>query len=166
MLGVGSKIIYKHGGVYEVEAVETPSFAANSNVLYYKLTHIFSNSKETVYVPCDSENAIRSVITEEEYSACLDKVKKKEITAFTAKQPQIVAEHYKRILSDNTFESLLSVYRELLTRENDCESSGKKLRQAEAHYLTMTEKALCEELCICMSSDLEQAREKLRACLN
>ena len=162
MLNVGTKVVYKHSGVYEVEAVETPSFA-NSGVLYYKLSHVYSMAKETVYVPCESENLIRSVVTEKEYGISVECVNCKEVVPFTAKQPQIIAEHYKHRLSNNTFESLLTVYRELLDREKDCEEKGKKLRQAEAHYLNMTEKAICEELSVCLSLELDAAREKLRA---
>ncbi len=163
MLSVGSKVIYKHGGVYEVEAVETPIFAAGSGILYYKLSHVFSNAKETVFVPCDSESLLRSVITRDEYESNIENVKCKEIVPFTARQPQIIAEHYKHMLSDNSFNSLLTVFRELLCRQKACDEIGKKLRQAEAHYLSLTEKAICEELCICFSTEFDASKERLRA---
>lgn len=163
MLSVGSKVIYKHSGVYEVEAVETPTFAAGSGILYYKLSHIFSTAKETVFVPCDSESLLRSVITRDEYQSGIESVKCKEIVPFTARQPQIIAEHYKHMLSDNSFNSLLTVFRELLFRQRECDENGKKLRQAEAHYLSLTERAICEELCICLSTEPNEAKEKLRA---
>ncbi len=163
MFKVGEKVVYKCSGVYEIEAIETPSFAENTKKKYFRLYNFFSNMNEKVYVPCDNDGVLRTLSTEEEYIKCIKSVKNMEIIPFTARQPQLLSEHFKAMLSDNTFVSLLCVLKELVMREKECEKIGKKLRQAEVHYLTLTEKAICEELSVSLGIDQEQAREKVRA---
>ena len=160
---VGEKVVYKCSGVYEIEAIETPSFAEDTKKTYFRLYNFFSNMNEKVYVPCDNDGALRTLSTEEEYVKCIESIKNKEIIPFVARQPQLLAEHFKKVLSENTFTSLLCVFKELVMRERECEKTGKKLRQAEVHYLTLTEKAICEELSVSLGIDQEQAREKVRA---
>lgn len=164
MFSVGTKVIYKHSGVYEIIAVETPSFVSDSGVLYYKLTHVHSSSKETVYVPCDAVGVMRSVSEKEEFEKCLETVRNSVTTHFTARQPQMISEHYKNRLSDNSLSGSLSVYKELITREKECNESGKKLRQAEAHYLGLTERSVSEELSSAYGEEFsaEEAKQKLR----
>ena len=152
MFSIGDKVIYKHSGVYTVDAIETPSFVKDSSVLYYRLSHTFSNAKETVYVPCDSDCTVRLITEKSVFLSLLNDTKNTEVSPFLARQPQMIAEHYKNILSDNTLLSALKVMKELLIREKECDESGKKLRQAEGHYLNLTEKSLCEEYCV--ASDL------------
>ncbi len=163
MYKIGDKVIYKHSGVYLVDGVETPSFVKDKGALYYKLSHIYSNAKETVYVPVDSEDAIRPVADENNFDKALKSVNEKTVVPFCARQPQLVTEHYKNDLAVNTLESSLTVLKALYIREKECEGSGKKLRQAEGHYLALTEKAVCEEMCECLKTPPEEAREKIRS---
>lgn len=164
MFSVGTKVIYKHSGVYEVIAVETPSFVSDSNILYYKLSHIHSSSKETVYVPCDAEGVIRSVSNKDDFEKSLKETKNCTPASFTARQPQMISDHYKNLLSDNSVSSLLSVYKELIIREKQCDESGKKLRQSEAHYLGITERAIGEEYSSAFDEQFsaDEAKQKLR----
>ncbi len=162
MYNIGDMVIYKHSGVYCVEAVETPVFAEAGGALYYKLCHIYSNSKETVYVPVKAEDVIRPVSQSAQFDKYVTDVNNKSVVPFNARQPQLIIEHYKSSLAHNTLESSLTVLKELYIREKECEDSGKKLRQAEANYLALAERAVCEEMSICKSLEPDRAKEKIR----
>ena len=162
MFKTGDNAVYKIGGVFRIDGIETPSFAQSSGLLYYRLENTFSSKKETVYVPCDSDGALRCVTEEKEFLDCIKCVREKELTTFTARQPALVMDYYKKLLSDNTLMSLLRAYRELLLRQKECEESGKKLRQAEEHYYNVTDRAICEEMTVSFSVSMEQAVQRLR----
>lgn len=162
MFNTGDNAVYKSGGVYRVDGIETPSFAQSSGVLYYRLENIFSSKKERVYVPCDSDGALRCVSQENEFTECIKCVKEKELTAFSARQPAIVMDYYKRLLSENTLMSLLRAYRELVIRQKECDENGKKLRQAEEYYFNVVERALCEEMSVSFGISVQDAAERLK----
>ena len=162
MFSVGEKVVYKTNAVCTVEAVEIPSFVKESGRKYYKLRYLFSNGNEVVYVPVDSDVGIRTVMSEKQAEECLKTLRDMEAPGFEPRQPMLIAQHFQEILSDCSIDGSLVVLKEILLREKRCEEAGKKLRQAETHYLGIVEKAVSEELSVALEKEIDEVKSLIR----
>lgn len=155
MFAVGDKLVYKSSAVCIVESIETPAFVKEKDRLYYKLRHLFSGNGEVVYVPTDSNVSLRPVMDEDGAGECLEYLKNAEPEPFTVHQPVLINNHYQKILSDGRIESSLLVLKEILVKQKTL----GKLRQAEGHFLSVVERAVCEELAVALSKETFEIME-------
>ena len=162
MFSVGEKVVYKTNAVCNVEAVETPAFVKDSGKMYYKLRYLFSSGRDVVYVPVDSDVSLRLVMSAKEAENCFETLRKVEAPNFEPRQPALIGSHFQEILFDCRIESSLMVIKEILLREKQCFENGKKLRQAENHYLGIVEKAVSEELSIALDKDIDEIKVMIR----
>lgn len=162
MFSVGEKVVYKTNAVCNVEAVETPIFVKEKDKKYYKLRYLFSNGNEVVYVPVDSDVNVRAVMSKDEAANCFEILRTMEAPNFEPRQPALIASHFQQMLSECSIEGSLMVIKEILLREKKYSNEGKKLRQAETHYLGIVEKALSEELSIALGKDVDEVKRMIR----
>ena len=165
LFSVGEKVVYKTNAVCNVEAVETPVFVKESGKKYYKLRYLFSNGNEVVYVPVDSDVSIRAVMSEKEAEKCLDTLRNVEAPNFEPRQPALIAQHFQEMLSGCSVDGSLMVIKEILLREKRYSEAGKKLRQAENHYLAIVEKAVSEELAIALGKEVDEIKIMIRSAI-
>ena len=163
MFSVGDKVVYKTNAVCNVEAIDTPVFAKDSGKKYYKLRYLFSNGNEVVYVPVDSDVPVRMVMSKSEAENCLEVLKTIETDECEARQPALLTAHFQSLLCDGSMEGTLKVLKEIILREKKYEALGKKLRQAELHYLAIVEKAVSEEFAVSLCKDVEEIKGLLRS---
>lgn len=162
MFSIGEKVVYKTNAVCNVEAVETPAFVKETDKKYYKLRYLFSNGNEVVYVPIDSGVSIRAVMSESEAEKCFETLRTVNAPDFEARQPALLAAHFQQLISDCSIEGSLMVIKEILLREKKYSETGKKLRQAENHYLYMVEKAVSEEIAVALGISTDDVRLMIR----
>ncbi len=162
MFSVGEKVVYKTNAVCNVEAVETPVFVKETGKKYYKLRYLFSSGNEVVYVPVDSDVSIRAVMSKDEAEKCFDILRNVEAPNFEPRQPLLLSQHFQGLLSDCSVEGSLMVIKEILLREKRYSEMGKKLRQAENHYLAIVEKAVSEELAIALGLEVDEIKVMIR----
>lgn len=162
MFSVGEKVVYKTNAVCNVEAVETPVFVKETGKKYYKLRYLFSNGNEVVYVPVDSEVNVRAVMSKDEAEKCFDVLKNEEAPNFEPRQPMLLTAHFQELLSDCSIHGSLMVLKEILVREKKYSEAGKKLRQAENHYLAIVEKAVSEELSVALGKEVDEIKVMIR----
>lgn len=162
LFSIGEKVVYKTNAVCNVEAVETPAFVKETGKKYYKLRYLFSNGNEVVYVPVDSSVGIRAVMSKDEAEKCFDTLRNIEAPNFEPRQPVLLSQHFQGLLSDCSVEGSLMVIKEILLREKRYTEVGKKLRQAENHYLAIVEKAVSEELAIALGREVDEIKVMIR----
>ena len=162
LFSVGEKVVYKTNAVCNVEAIETPSFVKETGKKYYKLRYLFSNGNEVVYVPVDSDVSVRAVMSEGEAKMCFDTLKHKEAPNYEPRQPALLTAHFQQMLSDCSIDGSLMVLKEILLREKRYEEIGKKLRQAEIHFLSIVEKAVSEELSVALGKEIDEVKCLIR----
>lgn len=162
LFSVGEKVVYKTNAVCNVESIETPVFVKEKDKKYYKLRYLFSNGNEVVYVPVDSAVTIRGVMSAEEAGNCFEVLKNEEAPSFEPRQPALIAQHFQSLLSDCSIHGSLMVLKEILLREKKYLELGKKLRQAEIHYLAIVEKAVSEELSVALGKEVEDVKMMIR----
>lgn len=162
MFSVGEKVVYKTNAVCSVESIETPVFVKEKNRKYYKLRYLFSNGNEVVYVPVDSDVTVRAVMSKNEAEKCFDVLRNEQMPDFEPRQPALLNQHFQSILSDCSVHGSLIVLKEILVREKKYNELGKKLRQAETHYLAIVEKAVSEELSIALGKEIDEIKEMIR----
>ena len=162
LFSIGEKVVYKTNAVCNVEAVETPVFAKETGKRYYKLRYLFSIGNEVVYVPVDSSVGIRAVMSRDEAEKCFDILRNVEAPNFEPRQPVLLSQHFQQMLADCSVDGSLMVIKEILLREKRYNEAGKKLRQAENHYLGIVEKALSEELAIALGREVDEVKVMIR----
>ena len=162
MFSVGEKVVYKTNAVCNVESIETPVFVKEKNKKYYKLRYLFSNGNEVVYVPVDSEVNVRAVMSRDEAEKCFDVLKNEEAPNFEPRQPVLLTAHFQGLLSDCSIHGSLMVLKEILLREKRYSAVGKKLRQAENHFLAIVEKAVSEELSVALEKEVGEVKKLIR----
>ena len=162
MFSVGEMVVYKINAVCKVEAIETPVFVKEKDKKYYKLRYLFSNGNEVVYIPVDSDVNVRAVMTKNEAEKCLDVLRNEEVSNFESRQPALLTSHFQELLSDCSIHGSLMVLKEILVRESRYSERGKKLRQAETHFLGIVEKAVSEELSVVLDKDIEEIKLMIR----
>ena len=162
LFSIGEKVVYKTNAVCNVESVETPVFVKEKNKKYYKLRYLFSNGNEVVYVPVDSEVNVRAVMSKDEAENCFEVLKTQEAPNFEPRQPALISAHFQKMLSDCSINGSLMVIKEILLREKRYSEAGKKLRQAENHYLAIVEKAVSEELAIALEKEVDEVKLMIR----
>lgn len=158
MFSVGDKVVYKTNAVCNVESVETPIFAKDTGKKYYKLRYLFSNANEVVYVPVDSDVNIRAVMSKSQAEKCFDMLRNTEAPDFEPRQPVLIAQHFQEMLADCSVDGSLMAIKEILLRERKYHETGKRLRQAESHYLSIVEKAVSEELSIALEKEIDEVK--------
>lgn len=162
LFSIGEKVVYKTNAVCNVEAVETPVFVKEKDKKYYKLRYLFSNGNEVVYVPVDSQVSIRAVMSKQEAEKCFDTLRNVQAPDFEPRQPALIAQHFQSMLSDCSIDGSLMVIKEILLREKRYTEAGKKLRQAENHYLGIVEKAVSEELAVALGKEVDEIKTMIR----
>lgn len=165
VFSIGDKVVYKTNAVCNVEAIEVPSFVKDKDKKYYKLRYLFSIGNEVVYVPVDSEVIVRAVMSKDEAEKCFDILKNKEAPDFEPRQHALLTLHFQQMLSDCSIEGSLMVIKEILLREKKYGEVGKKLRQAEVHYLSIVEKAVSEELSIALDKAVDDVKAMIRTAI-
>ena len=158
MFQIGEKVVYRLLTVCIVEGVETPSFEVNKDRKFYKLSPVFDNKNATtVYVPTNSNEALRALWTEVEVSKALNEVAKLKPTVCTAKKiPQLTA-HYQELLRSCEPINYLLVLKETSVKEK----SMKKLSEIDARFRAKTEKHVCEEFSLVLGKTFEEIRHML-----
>ncbi len=162
MFSIGEKVVYKTNAVCNVEAVETPVFVKEKDKKYYKLRYLFSNGNEVVYVPVDSEVNVRAIMSKDEAENCFDVLKNEEAPNFEPRQPILLTSHFQQLLADCSIHGSLMVLKEILVREKRYSETGKKLRQAENHFLAIVEKAVSEELSVALDKEVDEIKVMIR----
>ncbi len=162
LFSVGEKVVYKTNAVCNVEAIETPVFVKEKDKQYYKLRYLFSNGNEVVYVPVNSEVNVRAVMSKDDAEKCFDVLKNEEAPNFEPRQPALITSHFQSLLSDCSIHGSLMVLKEILLRERKYNELGKKLRQAENHYLAIVEKAVSEEFSVVLGKDVDEIKIMIR----
>lgn len=162
LFSVGEKVVYKTNAVCNVEAIETPVFVKEKDKQYYKLRYLFSSGNEVVYVPVDSDVGIRKVMSAKEAEECFETLRNVEAPDFEPRQTVLLSQHFQGLLSDCSIDGSLMVLKEILLRERKYNELGKKLRQAENHYLAIVEKAVSEEFSVVLGKDVDEMKIMIR----
>lgn len=162
MYNINDYVVYRQLQVCKIETIETPSFESDQTKLYYKMSPAFDNKSSTVvYVPVDSNDALRPLVSAECVKAALQALPSKNVTVFTAKKPPQLVAHYQDILASCDIEKYLALIKEVTIKEH----TSKKLNEIDTRYRAKTERLLCEEFAIVLGKTPEDIQKQLHSLL-
>ena len=164
MYGIGTLVLFDKRGVYRIESVG-PSPVRGISGDYYKLCAVFSSSKETIYTPADADSSMRPLIGSGEAAHYLDLFSRLEPPAFRSGKPMDLTAHYRGMLASRKVGDCLLLIKEVYTRQEELSRQKKRLGQADAQYLKLAEKLICEEFAVALDTTPELIRERLYTAL-
>lgn len=152
-------------GVYEVESVGAPPIPAEDGCAYYKLCSTFSTSKETIYIPVDTDTFMRPLITEGQVKEYLKLASQLEPQVFQSQKTMDLSAHYRTALSSCKLEDWLLLIKEISTKQKDMAEHGKKLGSVDQQYLKLTERLVCEEFAAVLHATPDSVKKQLYAAM-
>lgn len=159
MYNINDNIIYGSTGVCKIEDICTPDFAKELgiNKLYYKISPVYRS--ETIYIPIDTKNYMRPIVTKEEAEDLISKMPQIKESDFEGKDHRALAEKYKLSIKTHECEDLISLIKTVYFRSQDMISQGKKPGQTDMQYLKQAEDLLYGELAIALEISIKEVRK-------
>lgn len=166
MYNINDYIIYSSNGVCKIEDICTPDFAKELGIdkLYYKISPVYK--VETIYIPVDTKNYMRPVITKSEADELISKIPEISEAEFTSLDHRAFAEKYKISIKSHECEDLISLIKTVYMRNQSMINQGKKLGQTNLQYLKNAEDLLYGELAIALEIPVGEVRSYIEARLN
>lgn len=152
-------IIYGSTGVCKIEEICTPDFAKELgiNKLYYKISPVYRS--ETIYIPTDTNNFIRPVISKEEADDLISKMPEIQKDDLETTDHRALAEKYKLSIKSHECEDLIRLIKTVYFRSRDMMTHGKKPGQTDMQYMKQAEDLLYGELAISLGIDINDVKD-------
>ena len=163
MYPVGSYILYGKHGVCHVDEVDFPPNHEKTDAsrLYYKLSPVFADGNETIFVPVDSSVHIREAIDSDAASQYMQSIPTLEPEVFYSSQPAKLNEHYQKLTDSYDPGVYLSLMKEVYIKRLRANRLHKKLSNIDQRYLAFAEKIVCTEFAVALHTSPETIREQI-----
>ncbi len=159
MYKIGDFVVYRLLNVCKVQAIEAPSFEADKQKQYYKLSPAFENGADTtIYTPIDTDG-LRPVVSAKELKDALAELPKRHPTVCSLRKPPQLTAYYQEQLSHGDAMKNLLLLKEIAIKEKN---GGKRLSEIDARFRRKTEKLLCDEFAIALQTKPAEIEKKLK----
>lgn len=145
MFEAGQYIIYGTSGVCRVEAIDTPSFAAGTNQLYYTLIPLYGT--ETIYIPVDSPVFMRPVISREQAEELVRQIPDIETDDPNTHSLRLLSEHYQAALQSHDCHDLVQLIKTVYAKSH---RGSHRISQIDQRYRKRAEELLHGELAVAL----------------
>lgn len=151
MFNVGDKVVYKHD-VCVIKDIKK----ARDEKDYYVLVP-FSDNTLKIELPTDFGNkSIKNLISKEYALELISKMPKIDVLQVETK---LLENEYKKLLSDETHESLIKIIKTTYLRNKERIDSKRKVSDKDDFYFRLAEKYLYNELSIVFNMSYEETKE-------
>ena len=147
----GDVVVYRRD-VYRIKDVKDNYFF---NKTYYIMNPIDDDSLVTG-VPADTTSYLRDVITKEEAEDLIAKIPFIETIQVNDRD---IEYEYKRLLGENTLESLIKIIKTAYLRNMTRLDQNKKISEKDEQYFNQTERRLYNELSISLQLTFDETRQ-------
>lgn len=163
MYPVGSYILYGKHGVCHVDEVGFPPNheKGGASRLYYKLSPVFADGNETIFVPVDSSVHIREAVNSDAANQYMQSIPTLEPEVFYSSQPAKLNEHYQKLTDSYDPGVYLTLIKEVYIKRQRANQLHKKLSNIDQRYLAFAEKIVCSEFAIALHTSPETIREQI-----
>lgn len=163
MYEVGTAILYGRTGVCKIEDIGSPPSQKHDKQPYYKLRAVFSTSGELIYIPVDSDVAMRPLIDSGRAAGYLEQFSQLKPQVFSSRKPAELIAHYQEVLASCQPESCLLLIKEIYQKERELTAHNKKLGQVDSRYLKIAERLVCEEFAVALQTGPDSIKKRLYA---
>ena len=152
-------IIYGSTGVCKIEEICTPDFARELGIdkLYYRISPVYRS--ETIYVPVDTKNFIRPVLTKEEAEDLIAKMPEIRESDVQVSDHRVLAEKYKLSIKSHECEDLIRLIKTVYFRSQEMINAGKKPGQTDIQYMKQAEDLLYGEFAIALGIGIKEVKD-------
>ncbi len=147
----GDVVVYRRD-VYRIKDVQDNYFF---NKTYYIMNPIDDDSLVTS-VPVDTTSYLRDVITKEEAEDLIAKIPFIETIQVNDRD---IEYEYKRLLGENTLESLIKIIKTAYLRNMTRLDQNKKISEKDEQYFNQAERRLYNELSISLQLTFDETRQ-------
>lgn len=147
----GDVVVYRRD-VYRIKDVQDNYFF---NKTYYIMNPIDDDSLVTS-VPVDTTSYLRDVITKEEAEDLIAKIPFIETIQVNDRD---IEYEYKRLLGENTLESLMKIIKTAYLRNMTRLDQNKKISEKDEQYFNQAERRLYNELSISLQLTFDETRQ-------
>ena len=147
----GDVVVYGRD-VYRIKDVKD-NYLFNKN--YYIMNPIDDDSLVTS-VPVDTTSYLRDVITKEEAEELIAKIPFIETIQVNDRD---IEYEYKRLLGENTLESLIKIIKTAYLRNMTRLDQNKKISEKDEQYFNQAERRLYNELSISLQLTFDETRQ-------
>ncbi len=155
MYELNDYVVYRLLTVCKVDGIETPPFEHDPTKKYYKLSPIFDNKYcTTIYVPQETTEGLRPVLTKQEAEKLIRAIPQIKPTLCMVKKPPQVTAFYQEILSSCDLKQYIALVKEVAQKIK----TAKKISEIDMRFYGKTERLLCEELALSLSSTPEEVK--------
>ena len=147
----GDIVVYRRD-VYRIKDVQDNYFF---NKTYYIMNPIDDDSLVTS-VPVDTTSYLRDVITKEEAEDLIAKIPFIETIQVNDRD---IEYEYKRLLGENTLESLIKIIKTAYLRNMTRLDQNKKISEKDEQYFNQAERRLYNELSISLQLTFDETRQ-------
>lgn len=145
-------VVYKRS-VCQVKSITKNSFA---NKDYYTLIPIDDNSL-TINIPVENEiSNLRNIITKKDAEALINSIPSISIIK---SEDKMLETEYKRLLSTDKLEDLISIIKTTYLRNDERKKAGKKIGDKDNTYFNRAEKYLYNELSLALNMNYEEVKK-------
>lgn len=165
MFEVGDLIVYNETGVCRVEQIGPPPFEPKAKREYYTLSPL--NSRETIYVPVDTQVFMRPILSREAAEKLIDRLPEIQQAHVDNQDDRTLARQYQGFFETHRCEDLVQLIKLVYVKNQKRSQAGKKPGKVDQDYQKRAETLLHGELAaalgIPMESVLDYIRERLSA---
>ena len=162
MYQIDDYIIYGSTGVCKIEDICVPDFAKELGIdkLYYKISPVYKT--ETIFIPVDTNNYMRPVITKQEAEELISKMPEISKATIDNTDHRMLAEKYKLTIKTHECEELIRLIKTVYYRSQDMINQGKKPGQTDIQYMKQAEELLYGELSIALDIPLNEVKDYIK----
>ena len=154
MFAVGDLIVYSGTGVCRVENVGPPPFAPKEKRAYYTLVPL--RSRETIYVPVDTQVFMRPILAREEAEKLIDRLPSIQEAQVKQQDYRALAQRYKEFLDTHRCEDLVQLIKAGYWKTQQQSRTGNKPSKVDQEFRKRAETLLHDELAAALEIPLEQ----------
>lgn len=151
MYSVNDVVVYGTSGVCRITAIKTLDLTGRP-MEYYILQNVY-DSRTTFYVPVnnDAMQRLRPIASKDEIDAIISDMNSEELIWIDNDMKR--KEEYSRIIKTADKHEVIRLIKTLYLRRKQLTESGRKLRSADEHYLSLAENMLFEEFAYALEID-------------
>lgn len=150
MFAIGEIVIYKH----EVCMIKELKKLSNDKE-YYTLIPLDDNTLK-IDLPIDLANKTIKKLISREYA--LELIKKMPEIDILKVDTKLLESEYKKLLSDETHESLIKIIKTTYIRNKERVDSKRKISDKDDYYFRLAEKYLYNELSIVLYKNYDETK--------
>ncbi|AXI07764.1 CarD family transcriptional regulator [Oceanobacillus sp. 143] len=158
MFNVGDQIIYSVHGLCEIDEICEKTFG-NKTGIYYVL-HPLEDSRLTINVPIDSEQAVMlKVMGREEAEDILQSFQQPGITWI--EDPRQRKKEYSNLINTGDRKLIVKVANTLLKKHHDANENKKRLYDQDRTLLTNIQNIMYEELAVSLDTSVGEISKRV-----